>query len=42
MTVTVYFVNRQSDYQDFLFLNYYDFLVDLIPLLLIFIYHLYM
>ena len=42
MTATVYFVNRQSDYQYFLFLNYYYFLVDLIFLFLIFIYHLYM
>ena len=32
MTATVYFVNRQSDYQYFLFLNYYYFLVDLISL----------
>ena len=41
MTATVYFVNRQSYYQYFLFLNYYYFLVDLISLFL-FIYHLYM
>ena len=36
MTATVYFVNRQSNYQYFLFLNYY-FLVDLIFLFLIFL-----
>ena len=37
MTAAVYFVNRQYDYQYFLFLNYYYFLVDLISLFLIFI-----
>ena len=35
-------VLRQSDYQYFLFLNYYYFLVDLIFLFLIFIHYLYM
>ena len=37
MTATVDFVNRQSNYQYFLFLNYYYFLVDLIFLFLIFL-----
>ena len=41
MTATVNFVNRQSDYQYFLFLNYYYFLVGLIFLFLIFIHYLY-
>ena len=38
MTATVYFVNRQSNKQYFLFLNYYYFLVDLIFLFLFFYY----
>ena len=38
MTATVYFVNRQTNYQYFLFLNYYDFLVDLIFLFLLLIF----